>query len=40
MRDDSAEILSQSFPHEVRVSSSGMGKDVYSLILSIQQFLC
>ena len=40
MRDDSAEILSQSFLQEALVSSSGMGRDVHSLMLSIQHFLC
>ena len=40
MSDDSAEILFQSFPQEALVSSSGMGRDVHSLILSIQHFLC
>ena len=39
MRDDSAEILFQSFLQEALVSSSGMGKDVISLTLSIQHFL-
>ena len=40
MIDDSAEILFQSFLHEVLVSSSGMGRDVHSLTLSIQHFHC
>ena len=40
VRDDSAEILSQSFMQETLVSSSGMGRDVHSLMLSIQRFLC
>ena len=40
MKDDSAEILFQSFLQEVLVSSSGMGRDVHSLLLSIQHFLC
>ena len=40
MRDDSAEILSQSFLQEAPESSSGMGRDVYPLILSIQHFFC
>ena len=39
MRDDSAEILFQSFLQEALVSSSGMGRDVHSLILSAQYFL-
>ena len=32
MRDDSVETLFQSFPQKARVSSSGMGRDVHSLI--------
>ena len=40
IRDDSAEILFQSFLQEVIVSSSSMGKDVHFLMLSIQHFLC
>ena len=40
MRDDSAEILFQSFLQEELVSSSGMGMDAHSLMLSIQNFLC
>ena len=40
MRDDSAEILFQSFLQEALVSSSGMGRDVHSLMLPIQHFLC
>ena len=40
MRVDSAEILSQSFLQEALVSSSGMGRDVHSLMLSTQHFLC
>ena len=41
MRHDSAaEILFQSFLQEALVSSSNMGRDVHSLILSIQQFIC
>ena len=39
MRDDSAEILFQSFLLEVIVSSSGMGRDIHSLMLSIHHFL-
>ena len=39
MRDDLAEILFQSFLQGALVSSSGMGRDVYSLMLSIQHFL-
>ena len=38
--DDSAEILFQRFLQEANVSSSGMGRDVHSLMLSIQHFLC
>ena len=40
MRDDSAEILFQSFLQEALVGSSGMGRDVQSLKLSIQHFFC
>ena len=40
MRDDSAEILFQSFLQEALLSSSSMGKDARSLMLSIQHFLC
>ena len=40
MRDDSAEILFQSFLQETHVSSSGMGRYVHPLLLSIQHFLC
>ena len=40
MRDDSAEILFQSFQQEALMGSSGMGRDVHSLMLSVQQFLC
>ena len=40
IRDDSAEILFQSFLQEVLVSSSCMGRDVHSLMLSFQHFLC
>ena len=38
--DDSAVIFFQSFLWEAIVSSSGMGKDILSLTLSIQHFLC
>ena len=38
--DDSAEILFQRFLQEANVSSSGMGRDVHSLMLSIQHLLC
>ena len=40
MKDKLAEILFQSFWQEAIVSSSGMGRDVHSLTLSIQFFLC
>ena len=40
MRDDSAEILFQSFLQEALLSSSSMGRDAHSLMLSIQHFLC
>ena len=38
-RDDSAEILFQSFLQEAVVNSSGMARDVHSLMMSIQHFL-
>ena len=40
MRDDSTEILFQSFLQEALVSSSGMGRDAHSSMLSTQPFLC
>ena len=40
MRDDSAEILFRSFLQEALVSIPGMDRDVHSLMLSIQHFLC
>ena len=40
IRDYSAEILFQSFLQEAMVSSSGIGRDVHSLMLTIQPFLC
>ena len=40
MEDDSVEILVQSLLQEAIVSSSCMDRDVHSLILSIQHFLC
>ena len=40
MIDGSAEILFQSFLQEAIVSSSGMGRAVHSLMLSIQHFFC
>ena len=40
MMGDSAEIFFQSFQQEALVSSSGMGRDVHSLTLSIQRLLC
>ena len=39
MRDDSAEILFQFFLQEALASSSGMGRDVHSLMLFIQLLL-
>ena len=39
-RDDSAEILFQSFMQEAFVGSFGLGRNVHSLMLSIQHFLC
>ena len=40
MRDDSAEILISSYLQEALVSTSGMVRDVHSLKLFIQHFLC
>ena len=40
MRADSVKILIQYFLQNAFVSSSGMGRDVHSLLLSIQHFLC
>ena len=40
LRDDSAEILFQSFLQEALVSSSGIGRDVHYSMLSIQHFPC
>ena len=40
MRDDSTEILFQSFLKEAIMGSSGMVRDVQSLMLFIQHFLC
>ena len=40
MKDDSAEILFQSFLQEAIVSRSDMDRDVQSLMLSIRHFLC
>ena len=40
MRHDSAEIFFQSFLQEALDSSSGMGRDVHSLLLFLQHFLC
>ena len=37
---DSAEILLQSFLQKALVGSSSMGRDVHTLMLSIQHFLC
>ena len=39
-RNESEEILFQSFLREVLVSCSGMGREVHSLMLSIKHFLC
>ena len=39
-RDDSGEILFQSFPQNALMSSSDMDSDVHPLTLSIQHFLC
>ena len=39
MRDDSAEVLYQSFLREAILSSSGMDKDIHSLTLSFEHFL-
>ena len=39
MTDDSAEILFQSFLQEAIVSSSGVGRDFHSWMLSIHHFL-
>ena len=38
--NDSAEILFQSFLQEALVSSPGMGRDVHSLTLFVEHFLC
>ena len=40
MRDDSTEILFQSLLRNVIVSSTGIGRDVHSLTLSIKRILC
>ena len=40
IRDDSADILFQSFLQRAVVNVSGMVRDVHSLTLSIQYFLC
>ena len=40
MMDDSADILFQSFLQEALLNSSGMGRDVHSLMLSIYDFFC
>ena len=39
MKNDVAKILFQSFLQEAFVSSSGMGRDVHSFMLSTQRFL-
>ena len=38
--DDSADIVFHCFLQEAIVSSSGMGRHVHSLMLSLQHFLC
>ena len=40
MRDNLAEILFKPFLQEALVCSSGMSRDVHSLMMSIQHFLC
>ena len=40
MTDDSARILFKSFLQEATVQSSGMGRDVHSLMLSIGEVAC
>ena len=40
MTDESAQIVFPPFLQEALVSSFGVGKDVHSLTLSIQHFLC
>ena len=40
MTDNSAEILFRSFLQKALVSSSGMGRDVHSQMVSSQPFLC
>ena len=40
MKDDTAEILFQSFLQEAIMNSSGMGRDIHSLTSSIQHYLC
>ena len=40
MEDDLAEIFFQSFLQEALVSSSGIGRNVRSLMLFIQHFPC
>ena len=40
IRNDSEEILFQSFLQGALVSSSGTGRDVHSLMLNIRHFLC
>ena len=39
-RDDSKQIIFQSFLQGALVSSFGTGRDVHSLMMSIQHFLC
>ena len=40
IRDDSAEIFFQSYLQKALMSSSDLGRNVQSLISSIQYFLC
>ena len=40
MRDDSAQILFQSFLQDALESCSGMDRDVHSLIIMMCSFLC
>ena len=40
MKDDSAQILFQFLLQEALVNSFGIGRDVYSLMLYTQHFLC
>ena len=40
IKDDPAEVFFQSFLLEALVNSSGMSRNVHSLKLSIQHFVC